>query len=106
MGIYTNVKPNYKNVIAVICPENYKIITVFESISYPEDPWDEIIKCEDENKADLKKGEKLYLFHRENDPSGMFYIAKSQNQAYWDFYCAIGTTKLYEEIKKILNKTF
>ena len=93
MRIYTDKKPNEGVGVLVICPEDYKVVTVSKSVAYPGEPWEEIVKCRKE-EADLRKGEKLYIFHQEDDEVGV-YIAKSQSQSYWNYYCAIGATKLY-----------
>jgi len=93
--IYSDITPHDCDVIKVVSPENY---TVEKYIDSPIEP------TIDEKKIIIPRGTVIYAKRRKTDPSGLYYLAFSRNQSYWNFCVCIGHTKLEDEILKQLKQ--
>ncbi|MHA1333253.1 MAG: hypothetical protein ACTSPL_04160 [Candidatus Odinarchaeia archaeon] len=93
--IYSDITPHDPDVIKVVSPENYTLKKYTESSIEP---------TTENEKVVIAKGTVIYAKRRKTDPSGLYYLAFSRNQSYWNFCVGVGHTKLEDEILKQLKQ--
>jgi len=90
--IYTDIMPSDADVVKVISPENYTVLG------------ENIEPTVVERFIMIPRGAVIYAKRRKTDPHGLYYLAFSRNQSYWNFCVCIGHTKLEDEILKQLKQ--